>query len=162
MEKENKLKLLSACWVKWTVMSLGQVSYLLFALYTIITCAVESQEFTLAFFNLGKRGNCKSWGMVFRLTQLSMPGGWCIFCTQSLLNVLSLRHKDNTSDSTVSRALTLRFFLSSDKFVLIFTLFGSSGFSCYWQRTFGIQLPGSVLALQEKLQLSEKGSEAEG
>lgn len=56
---ENKLKLLPACWVKMNCYVIRRVSCLLFALYTIITCVVESQEFTLAFFNLGKRGNCK-------------------------------------------------------------------------------------------------------
>lgn len=51
------------------------VSYLLFALSTIITRLGESQPFTAALFNLGKGGNRKPYRTVPWLTRFSMLGG---------------------------------------------------------------------------------------
>lgn len=97
-KKEKKPKLLPACWVQMNCYVIRQVSYLLFDLYTIILCVAESQEFTLAFFNLGKgeivnpKERFSSW-----LGSACLEGD-VYFVPESLLNVLSLRYKDNTSD----------------------------------------------------------------
>ena len=139
-----------------------QVSYLLFALYTIISCVVESQEFTLAFFNLGKRGNCRPPGTVFRLTYI-VQHAWRVMhiCTQIFIKRFVLETQRYHFWPIVSRAFTLRFFFFfpfsfDNKLVLIHSL----SVICFpmWPTAY---IWETAAWLWERSCSLEKGSEAE-